>query len=134
MEALLRTTLGDGGPARFAVIAAGDDVPAKKPAPDIYRLVLDRLRLPPERCVAVEDTVNGLLSAQGAGIPTLITASLYGGTEGFAGALAVVDHLGDPDAPCRVLQGPALDRPITTLDQLGRWLGGAPAAGRGAGP
>ena len=89
MDALLRATLGPEAPARFAVIAAGDAVPAKKPAPDIYRLALERLGLPPGRCIAVEDTVNGLRAAAGAGIPTVITTSLYGGTAGFEAALSV---------------------------------------------
>ena len=120
--ALLCASLGPSALSRFAVIAAGDVVPAKKPAPDVYQLVLDRLRLPPERCVAVEDTVNGLRSAMGAGIPTLITCSLYGGTRGFDGALAVVNHLGDTDQPCRVLHGPALPRPVVSLDGIKGWL------------
>lgn len=122
---LLRATLGPDAMARFAVVAAGDVVAAKKPAPDIYRLALDGLCLPPERCLAVEDTPNGLRSASAAGIPTLITTSLYGGTAGFAGALAVVDSLGELDAPCRVLQGPALDGPAVTLAELRRWSSAA---------
>ena len=126
VDALLRATLGPEAPARFAVIAAGDMVPAKKPAPDIYRLALERLGLPPGRCIAVEDTVNGLRSAAGAGIPTVITTSLYGGTARFEGALAVVDGLGQPDAPCRVLRGLALGGPTVTVADLRRWLDAAP--------
>ncbi len=122
VEALLRATLGPEAVARFAVIAAGDAVPAKKPAPDVYQLALERLRLPPGRCVAFEDTVNGLRSANGAGIPTVVTTSRYGGTEGFEGALAVVDGLGEPGAPCRVLRGPPLDGPAVTVARLQRWL------------
>ena len=120
--------------SRFAVIAAGDVVPAKKPASDVYDLVLDRLGLPPERCVAVEDTVNGLRSAMGAGIPTIITTSLYGGTRGFDGALAVVDHLGEPEQPCRLLHGPALPRPVVNLEGIRKWLASpSSASGRGSG-
>lgn len=126
VDALLRATLGPGGPALFEVIAAGDAVPAKKPAPDIYRLALDGLGLPPEACIAFEDTLNGLRSARGAGIPTVMTVSLYGGSAGFDDALAVVDHLGDPGLPCRSLQGPPLDRPMVGLEQLGAWVS-APA-------
>ena len=36
----------------FDVVAAGDDVPAKKPAPDIYLLALELLGLPAADCVA----------------------------------------------------------------------------------
>lgn len=120
--ALLCASLGGSALSRFAVIAAGDMVPTKKPAPDVYELVLDRLGLPSERCVAVEDTVNGLRSATGAGIPTIITTSLYGGTRGFDGALAVVDHLGGPDQPCRVLHGPPLAQPVVNLQTIKGWL------------
>ena len=130
VDALLRATLGPEAVARFAVIAAGDEVPAKKPAPDIYRLALDRLRLPPGRCIAVEDTLNGLRSAAGAGIPTVVTTSRYGGTEGFEDALAVIDGLGQAGEPCRVLRGPPLDGPMVTVAGLRRWLPperGAPA-------
>ncbi len=119
VEALLRATIGPDGPARFAVVAAGDCVPAKKPAPDIYRFALAHLKLPPNACIAFEDTPNGLRSARDAGIATVITTSLYGGIDGFDDALAVVDHLGEADLPCRVLNGPAL--PLVDVPQLRAW-------------
>ncbi len=122
VEALLGAALGPSALSRFAVIGAGDVVPAKKPAPDIYQWVLARLALPPERCIAFEDTVNGLRSATDAGIPTVVTTSLYGGEQGFDDALAVVDHLGDAGLPCRVLRGPALPQPMVDLDGLRGWL------------
>ncbi len=88
IDALLRATL-QGQP--FEVIAAGDEVAAKKPAPDVYLLALQRLGLPPENCVAIEDTLNGLRSAQGAGLPCVITPSVYGGRGPFPGALRVME-------------------------------------------
>jgi HAD superfamily hydrolase (TIGR01509 family) len=97
VEALLGATLGLDGPAWFEVIAAGDDVRAKKPAPDIYRLALRLLDLPAADCIAIEDTMNGLLSAQGAGVPTVVTISAYGGRGPFPGALAVLDDLDGAD-------------------------------------
>lgn len=103
VEALLTATLGADGPGLFEVIGAGDTVPRKKPAPDIYLHVLDRLGLAPSCCIAIEDTPNGLHAARGAGIPVVVTVSLYGGTAGFEDALLVVDGLGEPDAPCAVL-------------------------------
>lgn len=83
VDALLRATLGADGPALFDMIGAGDMVPRKKPAPDIYRLVLDRLGLAAGERIAFEDTPNGLHAACGAGIPTVAITSLYGGTVGF---------------------------------------------------
>ncbi len=88
VDALLRATLPTNP---FEVIAAGDEVGAKKPAPDIYQLALQRLGLPPDTCVAIEDTLNGLRSAQAAGLRCIMTPSVYGGTGPFPGALRVVD-------------------------------------------
>lgn len=88
VDALLRATLGT---QPFEVIAAGDDVVAKKPSPDVYLLALERLGLPAAACVAVEDTLNGLKSAQSAGLACVITPSVYGGAGPFPGALKVVD-------------------------------------------
>ena len=118
VDALLHATLGADGPRLFDVVGAGDVVPHKKPAADIYRWVLERLGLAAACCVAFEDTPNGLNSSRGAGIPTVVTTSLYGGTAGFEDALLVVDGLGDPGAPCRVLRGPALPGPVLDLAAL----------------
>ena len=88
VDALLRATLSSHP---FEVIAAGDEVGAKKPAPDIYQLALQRLGLPAADCVAIEDTVNGLRSAQAAGLHCIITPSVYGGTGPFPNALRIAD-------------------------------------------
>jgi HAD superfamily hydrolase (TIGR01509 family) len=48
----------------FAVTVSSEEVAAGKPAPDVYLEAARRLRTPPERCAAVEDSTNGLLSAQ----------------------------------------------------------------------
>jgi HAD superfamily hydrolase (TIGR01509 family) len=89
----------------FEVIAAGDMVSAKKPAPDIYQLALTKLGLPATQCLAVEDSNNGLRAAIGAGIATLITVSDYTRHEDFTGARLVVNHLGEPNQPFTVLAG-----------------------------
>jgi beta-phosphoglucomutase-like phosphatase (HAD superfamily) len=61
-------------------------VPAKKPAPDIYRWVLERLGLPASACLAIEDSANGLRAAQGAGLRCLVTPNDYTTGEDFSGA------------------------------------------------
>ena len=81
--------------AAFDFVHAGDVVAKKKPAPDIYLLALETLRLPPHECMVVEDSRNGLLAARGAGLPTLITTSTYTVEEDFTGAIKVVPELGD---------------------------------------
>ncbi|WP_462329284.1 HAD family hydrolase [Thiohalocapsa halophila] len=84
----------------FEVIAAGDVVPAKKPAPDIFDLALAELDLPARACVAVEDSDNGVRSALGAGLDALlVTVSSYTQEQDLAAAALVVDGLGEPDLP-----------------------------------
>ena len=95
VDALLRATLGQDAPGWFDVIGAGDIVPAKKPAPDIYRWVLDRLGLPATACLAIEDSENGLRAALGAGLSCVVTRNAYTAGQDFSGALAVVDDLTD---------------------------------------
>ena len=119
VDALLRVTLGA---QPFEVIAAGDEVAAKKPAPDVYLLALARLGLDPGACVALEDTLNGLRSARRAGLACLVTRSLYGGDGPFPGALCVVDQLGDAACPAHVLDGPALSGTMVDVRQIGDWL------------
>jgi len=51
----------------FDAYATADMVAATKPDPEPYRLAASKLGFAPERCVAIEDSVNGLTSALGAG-------------------------------------------------------------------
>ena len=55
VTALLHATLGKDSEKYFTDIAAGDIVPNKKPAPDIYRHALKNLNLKAEECIAIED-------------------------------------------------------------------------------
>ena len=94
VDALLCATLGPQSPGWFEVIGAGDVVPAKKPAPDIYQWVLERLALPATACLAIEDSALGLRAARGAGIPALVTVSEYTAAQNFAGAMLLLRDLG----------------------------------------
>ena len=90
----------------FEVIAAGDVVPRKKPAPDIFQLALAELGLPAAVCVAVEDSEAGACAALGAGLQALVvTQSAYTEGQDFAGVPLVVDRLGEPGAPATARQG-----------------------------
>jgi HAD superfamily hydrolase (TIGR01509 family) len=93
VHALLHASLGSEGVSQFEVIAAGDTVAQKKPAPDIYLQVLAQLRLAPRSCLAVEDSHQGLEAARAAAIATLIVRSTYTRLDDFAGAALVVDEL-----------------------------------------
>ena len=105
LEALLRHAPGAAGLPALDVVVTGDMVTAKKPAPEAYLLALERLRLAPEACLAVEDSGIGLRAAAAAGVPALVTVSEFSAHDDFAGAAAVVDGLGEPGAPVRVLAG-----------------------------
>lgn len=93
VAALLGGLLGPDWAGRFGAVAAAEDAPAKKPCPDVYRVVLQRLGAEAAECLAVEDSPNGMQAAQRAGIPVVITRSLYFAHDAFPGALAVVDTL-----------------------------------------
>ena len=80
--------------ALFGIVGAGDTVPDKKPAPDIYRWVLRQLDLPAAACLALEDSANGLRASRGAGLATVVTPTGYTRDQDFSGALAVLPDLG----------------------------------------
>jgi len=105
VEALLTHTLGATALNWFEVIAAGDIVPAKKPAADIYHYALRAMALNPDRCLAIEDSRNGLRASQTAGLKTVITVNEYSRKDDFSGAALVLDHMGEPDRRCTVLAG-----------------------------
>lgn len=107
VEALLKYTLGEASLGWFDVIAAGDIVPAKKPAPDIYFLALQELGLPAEACLAFEDSANGIKSSMGANLKTIVTINDYTRDHDFTGASLVLDQFGEPGQPFTVLQGDA---------------------------
>lgn len=89
-------------------VFAGDMVPAKKPAPDIYQMAARTLGLDPARCVVIEDSNNGLRAAKAAGMNCIVTISSYTGEEEFSLADRVVDDLdsGKVDiAACRAVIG-----------------------------
>ena len=107
VTALLSATLGSASIAWFDVIAAGDVVPEKKPAPDIYYYAMEKLGLTAADCLALEDSENGLLSSTAAGIKTLVTVNSYTRQHAFDGAAIVLDKLGEPAAGFTVIAGNA---------------------------
>jgi HAD superfamily hydrolase (TIGR01509 family) len=103
VEALLAYSFPPGN--WFDVIAAGDCVPAKKPAPDIYLLALELLGCRAGECLALEDSFNGLRSAMDAGLATIITVNDYTRQQEFPGALLVIDQFGEADTGFTILHG-----------------------------
>lgn len=121
VTALLRHSLAEDGADWFAVIAAGDIVPAKKPAPDIYLWALEKLGLRPEECLAFEDSRNGIRASLGANLRTVVTVNDYTREDDFSGALAILSDLGEPGAHYM-----RLDREesgVVDLARLRSWIG-----------
>jgi len=104
---LLSATIGPESITWFDVIAAGDVVPNKKPAPDIYLYALNEMNLPAEECMAFEDSENGLLSSNQAGLKTIVTVNGYTTADKFDGAVIVLDQLGWPGSSFTVIDGDA---------------------------
>jgi HAD superfamily hydrolase (TIGR01509 family) len=130
VRSVLEHAVGPQLAQRFAVFA-GDVVPRKKPAPDIYLLAVRRLDADPTTSVVVEDSANGLTAALEAGLTCVVTPSGYTGDEDFTGAALVVSSLGEPgpDGPAAtVLADPhGLDpRPAVRLAHLEALLSRVP--------
>lgn len=95
VSALLEVGLGKNWADYFSANGCGDIVPKKKPAPDIYFWVLEKLNLKAADCIALEDSENGLRASLAAGIKTYVTTNYYTHKQSFAGAEAVFDDLSD---------------------------------------
>ena len=125
VRAILEQAAGPERAARFDLVLAGDVVPRKKPAPDIYMLALERLGLNATDALAIEDSRNGLLSATGAGLRCVMTVNGYTEEEDNTEAILVVSSLGDPGGErTRVLANRSAAQPteFVTLGDLERCL------------
>lgn len=82
------------GGALFAAAVNGHDVTHGKPAPDVFLKAAEKLALPADRCVVIEDAPVGVEAAHRAG---MVVAALTGtaSREQLARADLVVDSLGE---------------------------------------
>jgi beta-phosphoglucomutase-like phosphatase (HAD superfamily) len=107
VRSLLRNTLGADTENWFELIASADEVAEKKPSPAVYEYCLMRMGLAPKECIAFEDSENGMAATRGAGIPVIITVNGYTLDGDYRDAQLVMENLGEPEAPARVLGGRA---------------------------
>lgn len=105
-------------PEWFEIVAAGDIVPAKKPAPDIYYYVLSQMNLAPENCLVVEDSAHGLQAATAVGIKTIVTLNNYTQNQDFSQATLVLSNLGEATQPMTIIQGSCHNRNYLDIDSL----------------
>ena len=102
----------------FDLVAHGDCTKLKKPSPEIYEWALQKLQLPSEACVAIEDSPRGLESSNNANIKTIITPSKLTCDENFKDATLVISNLGEPDKPFEIISGEAYSHNYVCLELL----------------
>ena len=102
----------------FEILAHGGCTIQKKPSPDIYLWTLERLKLPPESCLAIEDAPRGVDSAIDAGLKVLVTPSIYTLEEKFEKSSLLLSHLGEPEEPFNVIKVDAFGHSFVDLDLL----------------
>ncbi len=84
-----------GPEANFEVLFAAEDVPRSKPHPDGYQMAMEKLGLPPERCLVIEDSVNGIAAGRAAGcVVVTARAGNFGGWD-QSEAHRVIDTLAE---------------------------------------
>ncbi|MCH5677960.1 HAD-IA family hydrolase [Streptomyces gilvus] len=124
VEAVLASVVGGDQRRRMAGVFAGDVVPAKKPAPDIYLLAASSIGIDREDIVVVEDSASGAAAAAAAEMAHLVTVSHFTTEDEFPAAATVVDTLGEPGSPARVLAGADVRTPpeqiitVASLQQI----------------
>jgi HAD superfamily hydrolase (TIGR01509 family) len=124
LEALLKAHLGPDALRKFQVFGCDDQVPNKKPAPDIYRWVMAQLGVSAAQCVAMEDSNNGLRAAKAAGIFTIVTPSYWTRGEDFSLADLVLPSLGSAARPLPHDIAAALGNSVLGLKEIDRQLTG----------
>ena len=102
----------------FDLIAHGECTKKKRPSPEIYEWILEKLRIAPQSCVAIEDSLRGLKSAVNANINVLVTPSVYTKNENFEEANVVVSSLGEGDKPFQVIKGKTYGNKLVNIDLL----------------
>jgi len=121
VTALITSALSAEALSWFEVIGAGDIVPSKKPAPDIFEWVLNELDLPGDEVVAFEDSGHGVTSAADAGILRIVvTVNGYTEQQEFSRAIMVLDHLGDEGNPASVIKGEPISGQYLKMSDLSK--------------
>jgi HAD superfamily hydrolase (TIGR01509 family) len=101
LDVLLAAAFGADGAAWFSAVITGEDVSRKKPDPAAYPHAIGLLGVAPDECVAFEDSRNGLLAAKAAGLPVVLTPSLYTAMKIRMRRIASFRILASPERPLR---------------------------------
>ncbi len=87
--------------AEFSYLISGEKQEFSKPHPAIYQAALQALQLPPSQCLAIEDSLNGVVAAQRAGLACLAyydrryhkDSSTLAGADGIVSSMSQVDEI-----------------------------------------
>lgn len=60
----------------FELSVCGDEIEKGKPFPDIFLKAVEKLNVPAEKCLILEDSQNGIIAAKKAGIPVIFIKDL----------------------------------------------------------
>ena len=80
----------------------------KKPDPGVYKNLISKLNVDPRCSIAIEDTPNGLRSTSCAGLRTIVTVHEMTKNLDFPEAVLVVDSVGTPQKPFKLIEGKPL--------------------------
>jgi sugar-phosphatase len=95
---LIGAVLSLGGLAQlFDVVVSGEEEERGKPDPAVYVSAAGRLGVAPERCLAVEDSINGVRSAKAAGMVCVAVTAVGVDHERFAEANLVLGSIEELD-------------------------------------
>ena len=120
LKNLFKFGLGIDPYSEFDLVAHGDSTKLKKPSSEIYEWALQKLQLPHQACVAIEDSPRGLESSKGATLKTIITPSKLTINEIFKGADLVVSDLGEKDKPFKLISGNCYGKKIIDLELISK--------------
>jgi sugar-phosphatase len=107
IEAVLRA---GGLEGRFEVVHSAEEERLGKPDPAVYLTTAAKLGVPPEGCLAVEDSENGVRAAKAAGMVCVAIPESPPAGGGFAGADLVLRSIADLDDRIWAATG---TRPVT---------------------
>ena len=124
VEALLGSQLGAAWRERFACVLCGEDVQRKKPDPQVYTLALQALGVPAHQALAIEDSPVGVRACVAAGVPVIVTRSVYFAEDALPGAMAVGPGLGSAQG-WSLSAPPRLSAARVDLGTLRHWFGSA---------
>jgi HAD superfamily hydrolase (TIGR01509 family) len=91
----------------FSHVVCRGDAPRIKPAPDLWLEAARRFDVPTAHCLAIEDSHNGLMSAQEAGMPVWVVPNRVTSALDFSKAQARFDSLHGIAERFRALEGGA---------------------------